>query len=315
MASPSERLSLAATIWFEDNSLLTELFGASAERLRRLGSLYGVILDHRGNAVICRGDGKKCEQVREHLEHLYTRLKRNEVLCDEDFDNGYFELDAQEQDITRDLSLDLPKATISPRNSKQGDFLRELHSKPLVFALGPAGTGKTCIALCYGLSLLRRGDVERLILSRPVVEAGEHLGFLPGDMRDKVDPYLRPIFDLLHRVLGKQSTERFIARGAIEIAPLAFMRGRTLENAFLLLDEAQNTSPHQMKMFLTRLGNGSRMAITGDPGQADLPTGSSNGLLDAAKRLSHLAPFVRFSAHDVVRHPLVSDILQAYGEE
>ena len=219
------------------------------------------------------------------------------------------------QEVTQELALELPNATIFPRNAKQRQFLQALDEKFLVFALGPAGTGKTCIALCYGLSLLLRGDIERLVLSRPAVEAGEHLGFLPGGMRDKVDPYLRPIFDLLHKVLGKQSTERLIARGAIEIAPLAFMRGRTLENAFLLLDEAQNTSPQQMKMFLTRLGEGSRLAVTGDPGQADIPAGKNNGLLDAEKRLTHLATFIRFSAREVLRHPLVAEVLRAYGEE
>ena len=309
-------MSLAATIWFEDNSLLPELFGPHTERLKRLARLYEVSLDHRGNAVVCRGEQENCERARTHLEGLYERLKRCETLREEDFGHTKHESEDSEEvkEITEELVLELPKATIFPRNSKQRQFLQALDKKFLVFALGPAGTGKTCIALCYGLSLLLRGDIERLVLSRPVVEAGEHLGFLPGDMREKVDPYLRPIFDLLHKVLGKQSTERLITRGAIEIAPLAFMRGRTLENAFLLLDEAQNTSPQQMKMFLTRLGEGSRMAITGDPGQADIPSGKNNGLLDAEKRLAHLATFVRFSAREVLRHPLVAEVLRAYGE-
>ncbi len=309
-------MALAATLWFEDNSLLPELFGPHTKRLKRLARLYEVSLDHRGNAVVCRGEQKNCERARKHLEGLYERLKRCETLSEEDFGRSEHEGEDSEKvdELTRGLALELPKTTIFPRNAKQRQFLLALDEQFLVFALGPAGTGKTCIALCYGLSLLLRGDIERLVLSRPVVEAGEHLGFLPGDMREKVDPYLRPIFDLLHSALGKQSTERLIARGAIEIAPLAFMRGRTLENAFLLLDEAQNTSPQQMKMFLTRLGEGSRMAITGDPCQADIPSGKNNGLLDAEKRLAHLATFVRFSAREVLRHPLVAEVLRAYGE-
>ena len=187
-----------------------------------------------------------------------------------------------------------------------------LAEHPLVFATGPAGTGKTCIALGYGMSLLLRGDVERVILSRPVVEAGERLGFLPGDMREKVDPYLRPIFDLLHRWFGKTATERHLAQGRLEIAPLSFMRGRTIENAFLLFDEAQNTSPQQMKMVLTRLGMGSRIVVTGDPSQTDLPATSGNGLVDAERRLKSIVPFVRFSRQEVVRHPLIAELLRAY---
>ena len=167
----------------------------------------------------------------------------------------------------------------------------------------------------YGMSLLRRGDVERVILSRPVVEAGERLGFLPGDMREKLDPYLRPIFDLLHRWFGKTATERLLAQGSLEIAPLSFMRGRTIENAFLLLDEAQNTSKPQMKMALTRLGTGARIVVTGDPSQADLPATSCNGLIDAERRLKAIVPFVRFSRREVVRHPLVAELLRAYENE
>ncbi len=314
---------------FDDNSLLAELFGARSQRLKRMAQTYGVALDHRGNKVFCRGDEEACQKARAHLLALYARLKSCESLNDED---GAFSqpcLDEQRLDaanavptddlanpsLTRSHSswaLDFPKATLVPRNAKQEAFLHALAEHPLVFATGPAGTGKTCIALGYGMSLLRRGDVERVVLSRPVVEAGERLGFLPGDMREKLDPYLRPIFDLLHRWFGKTATERLLARGTIEIAPLSFMRGRTLDNAFLLLDEAQNTSKQQMKMTLTRLGTGGRMVVTGDPSQADLPATSSNGLIDAERRLKSIVPFVQFSRREVVRHPLLEKSLRAY---
>ena len=323
-ADASDHGGLSQLLCFEDNSLLPELFGARSQRLKRLEQTYGVQLDHRGNKVVCRGSEAACKKARAHLLALYARLKGCESLNDED---GTFPQSSSCMETPNDAnalaanaslastgswSLTFPKATLSPRNAKQEAFLHALAENPLVFATGPAGTGKTCIALGYGMSLLRRGDVERVILSRPVVEAGERLGFLPGDMREKVDPYLRPIFDLLHRWFGKSTTERHLAEGRLEIAPLSFMRGRTIENAFLLLDEAQNTSKQQMKMMLTRLGTGARLVITGDPSQADLPATSCNGLIDAERRLKTVVPFVRFSRREVVRHPLVAEVLRAY---
>ena len=331
---------MSQLLCFEDNSLLPELFGARSQRLKRLAQTYGVELDHRGNKVVCRGSSAACQKARAHLLALYARLKGCESLNDEDgaFPQNLLEEIPAEKIPAEEISsnaanalsaasstsrsstsrsatswsLNFPKASLAPRNAKQEAFLCALAEHPLVFATGPAGTGKTCIALGYGMSLLLRGDVERVILSRPVVEAGEKLGFLPGDMREKVDPYLRPIFDLLHRWFGKTATERHLAQGRLEIAPLSFMRGRTIENAFLLFDEAQNTSPQQMKMVLTRLGMGSRIAVTGDPSQTDLPATSGNGLLDAEQRLKSIVPFVRFSRQEVVRHPLIAKVLQAY---
>ena len=314
---------------FEDNSLLPELFGARSQRLKRMARTYGVQLDHRGNKVVCRGDEAACQKARAHLLALYARLKGCESLDDEDgtFPQpsacegvpdaaNVFATDAaaapSPTSYLTPWSLSFPKATFAPRNATQEAFLRALSEHPLVFATGPAGTGKTFLALGYGMSLLRRGDVERVILSRPVVEAGERLGFLPGDMREKLDPYLRPIFDLLHRWFGKAATERLLTQGTLEIAPLSFMRGRTIENAFLLLDEAQNTSPQQMKMVLTRLGAGAHLVVAGDPSQADLPATSRNGLIDAERRLKTIVPFVRFSRQEVVRHPLVAEVLRAY---
>jgi phosphate starvation-inducible PhoH-like protein len=202
-----------------------------------------------------------------------------------------------------------------PRSSNQGRYLSALRSNDLVFGVGPAGTGKTYLAVGMAVSMLLEGRVERIVLARPAVEAGERLGFLPGDMREKIDPYLRPLFDALHDLLPAEQVARRIERGEIEIAPLAFMRGRTLANAFVIVDEAQNTTVRQMKMLLTRLGEGARMAVTGDPGQVDLPPGERSGLIDAVDLLDGTegVAVVRFENRDVVRHPMVARVLDAYA--
>ncbi|HEX2479189.1 MAG TPA: PhoH family protein, partial [Geminicoccaceae bacterium] len=206
---------------------------------------------------------------------------------------------------------------VSPRSPTQAAYLRAMRDHDLVFGIGPAGTGKTYLAVATGVALLRQRVVDRLILSRPAVEAGERLGFLPGDMKDKVDPYLRPLYDALQDMLPDGKLGAKLDSGQIEIAPLAFMRGRTLANAFVILDEGQNTTPTQMKMFLTRLGENSRMVVTGDPSQDDLPPGTESGLVDAVRRLDQTREIavIRFSAQDIVRHPLVETILKAYGGE
>ena len=209
------------------------------------------------------------------------------------------------------------KRRISPRSPTQAAYLRAMREHDLVFGIGPAGTGKTYLAVAIGLSLLGQRAVDRLILSRPAVEAGERLGFLPGDMKDKVDPYLRPLYDALQEMLPEGKLSAKLESGQIEVAPLAFMRGRTLANAFVILDEGQNTTPGQMKMFLTRLGENSRMVVTGDPSQDDLPPGTTSGLTDAVARLDRVPQIgvVRFTARDIVRHPLVESILDAYRED
>ncbi len=206
------------------------------------------------------------------------------------------------------------KKTIVPRSPVQTVYMEAINRDDMVFALGPAGTGKTYLAVAQAVAMLISGQVDRLILSRPAVEAGERLGFLPGDMKEKVDPYLRPIYDALYDMLPTEQVERRIASGEIEIAPIAFMRGRTLNDAFIILDEAQNTTPQQMKMFLTRFGMRSRMVICGDPNQTDLPSGATSGLADAVSRLTEVKgiSIVRFTSADVVRHPLVGRIVEAY---
>jgi phosphate starvation-inducible PhoH-like protein len=203
---------------------------------------------------------------------------------------------------------------VAPRSPNQARYLRAMEQNDLVFALGPAGTGKTYLAVAMAVTLLRQRRVDRLILSRPAVEAGERLGFLPGDLKEKVDPYLRPLYDALHDMLPDGKLQQRLESGQIEIAPLAYMRGRTLSNAFAILDEAQNTTPAQMKMFLTRLGENSRMVVTGDPTQSDLPVGTGSGLVDAIGKLEGIPEIgiVRFDRSDVVRHPLVTQIIQAY---
>ncbi|MDE0390771.1 MAG: PhoH family protein, partial [Rhodospirillales bacterium] len=206
------------------------------------------------------------------------------------------------------------KRPVSPRSPRQADYVRAMMENELVFGLGPAGTGKTYLAVAMAVSLYLAGRVERIVLSRPAVEAGEHLGFLPGDLKDKIDPYLRPLYDALHDMLPADLVARRIDSAEIEIAPLAFMRGRTLSQAFVILDEAQNTTPLQMKMFLTRLGEGSRMVVTGDLTQVDLPAGARSGLRHAVSTLEGLSgvSFIRFGTADVMRHSLVTRILEAY---
>lgn len=309
-------LSLA----FEDNRAVQVLFGPGNANLARLGERLGVTVASRGNEVTLHGPGPHAEAAREALGRLYGQaLKGREVAeaevdaavrlsRDADSEEG---LDAAAIDA---LTIQTYKRPIAPRSPTQGTYVRAMRDRELVFGLGPAGTGKTFLAVAMAVGMLRQGRVERLILSRPAVEAGEKIGFLPGDMRDKVDPYLRPLYDALHVCLPGDKVARALEAGDIEVAPLAFMRGRTLSNAFVILDEAQNTTPTQMKMFLTRLGENSRMVITGDLSQVDLPLGARSGLKDALAVLDGLAGMaaVRFTARDVVRHDLVTRIVRAY---
>jgi phosphate starvation-inducible PhoH-like protein len=252
------------------------------------------------------------------LQDLYRRLEA-------DLELGLDEVDAAVRMVTggiaqadgfrgEELLVRTEKRRISPRSPTQAAYLRAMQNHDLVFGVGPAGTGKTYLAVAIGVALLKQRVVDRLILSRPAVEAGERLGFLPGDMKDKVDPYLRPLYDALQDMLPEGKLAARLESGQIEVAPLAFMRGRTLTNAFVILDEGQNTTPAQMKMFLTRLGENSRMVVTGDPTQHDLPPGTESGLIDAVAKLDRVAAVsvIRFSDRDIVRHPLVETILRAY---
>jgi phosphate starvation-inducible protein PhoH and related proteins len=305
---------------FDDNTLLPMLFGEHDRHLARIEQKLGVRLSSRGNRVAVHGPHSSREAARDALLALYDRLRRGLEV-----DLG--EVDAAvrlaETADTRpdgpdlfgaDLTVRTRKRHVAPRTPMQATYLKALRDTELVFGLGPAGTGKTYLAVAAAVQMLTAGRVDRIVLSRPAVEAGERLGFLPGDLREKVDPYLRPLYDALHDMLPGEQVMKRIANGDIEIAPLAFMRGRTLANSFVILDEAQNTTPVQMKMFLTRLGDNSRMAVTGDLSQVDLPQGTRSGLADAVETLKDVPSIsmVRFTEVDVVRHSLVSEIVRAY---
>ncbi|MFP3942251.1 MAG: PhoH family protein [Alphaproteobacteria bacterium] len=303
---------------FDDNRLLAELFGQQDRNLARIENELDVSLTPRGHRVLAEGTAEACEQAAAVLRNLYDRLKEGLPVRSGDVDGALRLVKAGAHSITAapaNLQIHTPKRIISPRSPGQARYLEALARHQLVFGLGPAGTGKTYLAVAYGVSLMAAGEVERLILSRPAVEAGERLGFLPGDMREKVDPYLRPLYDALFDTLPGDKVMRRLDSGDIEVAPLAFMRGRTLSNAFVILDEGQNATPVQMKMFLTRLGEHSRMVVTGDPSQIDLPPNQVSGLAQAQlilKRVEGVA-FTRFTEKDVVRHPLVSRIVRAYN--
>jgi phosphate starvation-inducible protein PhoH and related proteins len=317
--SPATGVDRPLLLQFDDNSLLAELFGEHDRHLARIEQELGVSLSTRGNRIAISGPAWSVDAARASLAALYERLKRGERVAASDVDAAV-RLAARgvapdESGTNKQaMSIRTRKRAILPRTPRQAEYARALLSHDLVFGLGPAGTGKTYIAVAVAVSLLIDGKVDRIVLSRPAVEAGERLGFLPGDLREKVDPYLRPLYDALYDMLPGDQVARRMETGDIEIAPLAFMRGRTLSNAFVILDEAQNTTPMQMKMFLTRLGEGSRMAVTGDPSQVDLPSGQASGLTDALSIVSGIPGIatVRFTDADVVRHELVSRIVRAY---
>ena len=309
-------------IEFEQPYLLGPLFGDYDRHLITIENRLGVHISARGNKVQIDGEADDAARARDVLIGLYNRLDQGEDVDGETVE-AVLGMAAQPNldGIIHDEVATPPKVmirtrkkTIVPRSPVQTRYMEALARDDMIFALGPAGTGKTYLAVAQAVSQLITGSVDRLILSRPAVEAGERLGFLPGDMKEKVDPYLRPLYDALYDMLPTEQVERRIASGEIEIAPIAFMRGRTLNDAFIILDEAQNTTPAQMKMFLTRFGMRSRMVICGDPKQVDLPTGATSGLADATGKLEGLEGIgtIRFSAADVVRHPLVGRIVEAY---
>ncbi len=311
-----------AELEFDEPAVLGALFGQFDANLVQLENRLGVFIAARGNRIQIEGKPDDVARARDVLRGLHKRL-----LQGHDIDAGAVEsLIAMSAEPTLDgivsKELESPsvmirtrKKTIVPRSTTQIEYMQALASRDIIFALGPAGTGKTYVAVAQAVSQLMAGSVQRLILSRPAVEAGERLGFLPGDMKEKVDPYLRPLYDALNDCMPPEQVERRIASGEIEIAPIAFMRGRTLADAFVILDEAQNTTPAQMKMFLTRFGQNSRMVICGDPKQVDIPGGPQmSGLKDAVDRLEGVEGIatVRFDASDVVRHPIVGRIVEAY---
>jgi phosphate starvation-inducible protein PhoH and related proteins len=312
------------TLTFDDNRLASLLFGQYGQNLALIERRLGVVATSRGNQVTLEGSREACEQGRRVLENLYERLKRGDELVQGDVD-GHIRL-ALSQGSLFDFDpavaresfeeINLRKRRVRARTPAQDAYMRALKRHALVFATGPAGTGKTWLAVAQAVQLFERKEVDRIIVSRPAVEAGERLGFLPGDMREKVDPYLRPIFDALYDLMDARIVERALQTSEIEIAPLAFMRGRTLSNAVVILDEAQNTTSMQMKMMLTRLGENSRMIVTGDPSQVDLPPGQTSGLAEAVRLLEGVEGIghVAFSAADVIRHELVARIVEAYDK-
>ena len=309
-------------ISFDDTNLLGPLFGQFDQNLVAIENRLGVYISARGNQLRIEGDSDAARRARDVLSGLYDRLAKGQEI-----DAGAVEaLISMSNEptldgiIRKDISqapnvmIRTRKKTIVPRSANQLPYMQALARDDIIFALGTAGTGKTYLAVAQAVSQLITGSVDRLILSRPAVEAGERLGFLPGDMKEKVDPYLRPLYDALYDTLPAEQVERRIASGEIEIAPLAFMRGRTLSDAFVILDEAQNTTQAQIKMFLTRFGMNSRMVICGDPKQVDLPGHQMSGLADAVERLDGVDGIsaVRFNSGDVVRHPIVGRIVDAY---
>ncbi|AZG76085.1 MULTISPECIES: PhoH family protein [Methylocystis] len=310
------------TLAFENNRHASLVFGLYDQNLAKIERRLRVASFANGNHVTLKGKSEACEHARRVLEALYERVAMGQTITLGDVD-GAIEESARQRSLFPDSEpsrgafeqiLTRKRGSVRARNAAQDQYLRALKRYELVFAEGPAGTGKTWLAVGHAVQLMEQGAVERLILSRPAVEAGERLGFLPGDMRDKVDPYLRPIYDALHDFMDARMVERGMQTGLIEVAPLAFMRGRTLTRSCILLDEAQNASSMQMKMFLTRLGEGSRMIVTGDPSQTDLPPGQKSGLSEAVSLLANLDVVgrVKFSEGDVVRHDLVRQIVGAY---
>ncbi len=305
---------------FEDNSLLPLLFGEHDRHLAKIEQSFEVRVASRGNVLAITGSQERTEEAKRTFERLYDRLAADKRRGGTATGLSPADVDAAirfagSSNTVPPLGIVTWRRPVEARSPRQAAYIDALAAYELVFGLGPAGTGKTYLAVAVAVAALKAGKVDRIILSRPAVEAGERLGFLPGDMKEKIDPYLRPLYDALYDMMPGDQVDRRLQAGEIEIAPLAFMRGRTLANSFIILDEAQNTTPTQMKMFLTRLGENSRMAVTGDPSQVDLPLGAKSGLADAMETLRNVngITMVEFTDADVVRHPLVTRIVRAYN--
>ncbi len=328
MKQNNKEKRVSGILEFEDNLLLPALYGEHNLFLSRIENEFGCELNGKGNLLSLEGPEEACSLTRDVLLSLYQRLEAGQEVTIDDVDGAIrlvSMLDSPTSKKARpreNFSADenvirTRKATIAPRSINQAKYIDALRTKNMTFGLGPAGTGKTFLAVAMAVSFLLEGKVERIILSRPAVEAGEKLGFLPGDLKEKVDPYLRPLYDALGQMISMEQTEKRLERGEIEVAPLAFMRGRTLSDAFVILDEAQNTTPMQMKMFLTRFGQNCHMVVCGDSSQVDLPDGNISGLKDALDTLKNIKDisFIQFDADDVVRHKLVGKIVKAYDNK
>ena len=308
-------LSTSMDMEFDDNSILSSLFGVNDNNIKILETINEVKIEYRGNKVKIIGNKKNIEKTRDELQNLFEEAKKG-IEIDEDKikdTKSVLSLDINNSSQF-DLFIQTKKRKIVPRSDNQKKYFKLLNNKNIIFAIGPAGTGKTFLAVAKAVAALQKGLVKKIILSRPAVEAGEKLGFLPGDLKEKVDPFLKPIYDALYDMMPVDQVEKKINNGIIEIAPIAFMRGRTLEDCFVILDEAQNTTRIQMKMFLTRLGKNSKMVVVGDNTQIDLVSKNDSGLLDAEKKLSKIDDigFIYLKDLDVVRHDLVRKIINAY---
>ena len=302
-----------------DNKILMEIVGSFDNNLKELEKISGSKIYFRGNSIAIKGDKDKNEKVKNAIEYLIDRFRtdkqidRNDIIASLNTD---MVKDMKNQSTVQPLEevIKTPKRSVIPRSKKQKEYVRSLKTNQITISLGPAGTGKTYLAVAVALTMLLEKKVERIILSRPAVEAGERLGFLPGDMKDKIDPYLRPLYDSLYDLLDYDRIQRKIESGANEIAPLAFMRGRTLKNSFAILDEAQNATETQIKMFLTRIGENSKLVVNGDPSQVDLPNKNQSGLIKSQVILKSIKEIsvINFDQQDVMRHPLVTKIIEAY---
>ena len=308
-------------ITFDDNLVARSLFGEQNRHLRQIADVLAIQIHARGNTVTVHGDDITTQLVKRLLNELYGLIEEGYPIYESDVDYAIRILSSNDRVKLKNIFLDTvyitsQKRPITPKGLAQKEYIDTMRTFDIVFAIGPAGTGKTYLAMAMAVSFLTKGDVNRIILTRPAVEAGESLGFLPGDLYEKVNPYLRPLYDALHDMMRYEKASRLIEQGAIEVAPLAFMRGRTLNDSFVILDEAQNTTSEQMKMFLTRLGFSSKAVITGDITQIDLPNGKVSGLVEAKEILQGIKGirFILFSKKDVVRHPLVQDIIEAYED-
>ena len=325
MFSPKKKTPNAynLSISFDDNLILPVIFGEHDKNLKTIEKQLGVEIFPRGNILKIIGNKNVVELTKKVLEQLYNLAGKSNNIETGDIigtinilNNKYTEDKATEIEDVNSFSITAGKKIIKPRSKKQLDYFDLVKKKQMVFCCGPAGTGKTYLAVAFAVAMLKTGQIDKIILSRPAVEAGERLGFLPGDLKEKIDPYLRPIYDALNDMLSFSEVLKKIESGTIEIAPLAFMRGRTLSNAFVILDESQNTTPIQMKMFLTRLGEDSKMIINGDLSQVDLPSGTKSGLRECITILKDIKDigFINFTDKDVVRNPLVSKIVSKYEE-
>ena len=309
------------SVIFQDNNLLLGVVGEFNDNLKELEKITKTNIYSRGNSILIKSDPKKNELVKNAIKFLAEQFNINGTIEKKDIVSSVnkFMIDGKINNPKKNIEyiIKTPKKSVIPRSERQKNYVRALKESDVIISAGPAGTGKTFLAVAVALTMLLEKKIERIILSRPAVEAGERLGFLPGDMREKVDPYLRPLYDALYDLLDFEKIQKRIEIGDIEIAPLAFMRGRTLKNSFAILDEAQNATDMQIKMFLTRIGENTKIVINGDPSQIDLPNKTLSGLNKAKKLLGHLKEIsvVDFDHTDVVRHPLVSKIVKAYSDQ